>query len=525
MISKIEKQKIRKVIFNHLDGFSISAIINSFNKNKLTSFLRTNKTFDTNMLQKKFSFNVGYMNVALRLLSSQGLINQKIISDGKNISYHITKKGLHFFNYFDEYNFCIDYFLECDNNKLMFHKNINSKHYLLLEELLKLSKLHWRLDKNKKYNKEIISHLNGILISPIITSLAYNNLLNQNKLNYIVKTYDKFKIILKILSIEGWIDNEYNITKQGKYAFKIASAYGVTVSYLPTFIKTNELIFGNSEILKINTNIKKEIHVNRPLNVWASGGSHKTYFKYIDLIVLKIFNKPIEKQPIGIADMGCGDGTFILHLNELIKKTKRYKYIKEFPLKFIGADYNNEALKETDKNLKENFIDYTLIKADISNPNHFNKKVKELLNLNLNDFLNVRTFLDHNRVFSEPKNNFTNISESSCCFSSKGRWISNSMLESNLIEHFLKWKPYISKHGLILLELHSIEPKLCSMLIGRSLSIPYDATHGFSDQYILELDRFIECVKKSGLKIDFENSFKFPNNESATISINYINQR
>ena len=70
MISKIEKQKIRKVIFNHLDGFSISAIINSFNKNKLTSFLRTNKTFDTNMLQKKFSFNVGYMNVALRLLSS-----------------------------------------------------------------------------------------------------------------------------------------------------------------------------------------------------------------------------------------------------------------------------------------------------------------------------------------------------------------------------------------------------------------------------------------------------------------------
>ena len=103
------------------------------------------------MLQKKFSFNVGYMNVALRLLSSQGLINQKIISDGKNISYNITKKGLHFFNYFDKYNFCIDYFLECVNNKLIFHKNINSKHYLLLEDLLKLSKLHWRLDKNKKY--------------------------------------------------------------------------------------------------------------------------------------------------------------------------------------------------------------------------------------------------------------------------------------------------------------------------------------------------------------------------------------
>ena len=61
------------------------------------------------------------------------------------------------------------------------------------------------------------------------------------------------------------------------------------MSYLPTFINIDELIFGDRKILKINTNIKKEIHVNRPLNVWASGGSHKTYFKYIDLIVLKIF--------------------------------------------------------------------------------------------------------------------------------------------------------------------------------------------------------------------------------------------
>ena len=92
MISKIEKQKIRKVIFNHLNGFSISAIINSFNKNKLTSFLITNRRFDTNMLQKKFSFNIGYMNVALRLLSSQGLINQKIISDGKNISQYYKQR-------------------------------------------------------------------------------------------------------------------------------------------------------------------------------------------------------------------------------------------------------------------------------------------------------------------------------------------------------------------------------------------------------------------------------------------------
>ena len=44
----------------------------------------------------------------------------------------------------------------------------------------------------------------------------------------------------------------------------------------------------------------------------------KPYFKYIDLIVLKYLFGPIETTNC-IADQG-GDGTFLLHLNELIKK-------------------------------------------------------------------------------------------------------------------------------------------------------------------------------------------------------------
>jgi len=50
----------------------------------------------------------------------------------------------------------------------------------------------------------------------------------------------------------------------------------------------------------------------------------------------------------------------------------------------------------------------------------------------------------------------------------------------------------------------------------------YDATHGFSDQYILELDVFQEVLSEIGMNIDQKHFSKFPNNELATVSINYL---
>jgi 2-polyprenyl-3-methyl-5-hydroxy-6-metoxy-1,4-benzoquinol methylase len=49
----------------------------------------------------------------------------------------------------------------------------------------------------------------------------------------------------------------------------------------------------------------------------GSGGAHETHFKVVDEIIIKLFNLPIEDQPKGILDMGCGNGAFrtCLHRN------------------------------------------------------------------------------------------------------------------------------------------------------------------------------------------------------------------
>ena len=90
----------------------------------------------------------------------------------------------------------------------------------------------------------------------------------------------------------------------------------------------------------------------------------------------------------------------------------------------------------------------------------------------------------------------------------------------SLIEHFLKWKPYINKFGLILLELHTINPKLCAKNIGKTLATAYDGTHGYSNQYIIEYEDFIDSALLADLKIEKKFEFNFPNKDLTTISIN-----
>jgi hypothetical protein len=95
-------------------------------------------------------------------------------------------------------------------------------------------------------------------------------------------------------------------------------------------------------------------------------------------------------------------------------------------------------------------------------------------------------------------------------------------VEQNLKDHFKKWVPYIKKFGLLLIELHTINPSITAANLGLTTATAYDATHGFSDQYILELDVFQKVINEIGMNIDHKHFSKFPNNELATVSINYL---
>jgi SAM-dependent methyltransferase len=258
--------------------------------------------------------------------------------------------------------------------------------------------------------------------------------------------------------------------------------------------------------------------------VWGSGGAHDTYFKVVDEIIVRLFNLPIEDQPKGILDMGCGNGAFLEHIFDVIERqTLRGKMLDDYPLFLVGADYNQAALKVTRANLIKADIWAKVIWGDIGRPDLLANDLMENYSIDLKDLLNARTFLDHNRIWEMPEHIIGDrVSHSTGAFAHRGRRISNSLVEDNLLEHFNKWSPYVKKYGLLMIELHTIAPTLTAANLGKTAATAYDATHGFSDQYIVEIPVLHKIAAEAGLYPDANFFRKFPDSDLATVSINLL---
>jgi len=290
------------------------------------------------------------------------------------------------------------------------------------------------------------------------------------------------------------------------------------------FERVEGLLFGEPGQLWDVAPGEPEIHVDRRMNVWGSGATHAAYFRLVDEIVIDLFNRPIEEQPHGIADMGCGNGAFLEHVFDVIwEKTARGKMLDRHPLILVGSDLNRAALEATAETLERADVWANVVYGDVGHPERLAEHLSETYGIQLADLLSVRSFLDHNRLYEEPAHIDTGReSRSSGAFSFRGARIPNNAIEQNLVDHLRSWAPHVGRFGLLVLELHTIPPKLAALNIGRTNVTAYDGTHGYSDQYILELEVFLDAAREARLEPAPEFSAKFPSSDLASISINLL---
>jgi hypothetical protein len=371
-----------------------------------------------------------------------------------------------------------------------------------------------------------------MIIGPTMVALARGGILGQLEqgpvdLNSISANRASFAYILDLLAAQGWIVREKNtlsLTRCGRYAAQIATSYGVTISYLPLFDNLSTLLFGNARISRLDES-GVELLVNRGMNVWGSGGAHRTYFKKVDEIIIEIFNRSLSLQPRGICDMGCGDATFLDHLYFVVKNhTTRGQVLDKHPLVLVGADINKVARRVAKQTLRKAGIPvYHVISGDINRPAQLASDL-EALDLDIHDLLHVRSFLDHNRPYIPPANyaSGARAGKSTGAFAHMGEEIPCDELEENLVRHLRRWAPYVGRFGLLVLELHTLPPDITAKHLEHTPAVAYDGTHAFSDQYLVELPLFLECAREAGLWADERHQCKFPPSELATVSINFF---
>ena len=533
MLTKQAQSILRSKLFRHLDGIVVGPTAYALKIKGITDYLLEKKIVTLEELTKEFDANEGYLNVALRAICSQGWLVQDIDNKKDKITYRTNELSSIAFGHFHWYKEVVELLqLSADYHPRKFE----IVPFLKLESIVKSYKNNFgeqlsNMDEIKLVQQQILMHIEGIILGPTLVHLGMSNMFHkyfmearfrpeefhQNPENFgrLLDMLTEFKLFKKR-------NGSFEFTDEGLFFAKRASAYGVTVSYIPTLRNLDELIFGDPLILKNKNNNSEERHVDRAMNVWGSGGAHNAYFKVVDEIIIKIFNKPINEQPKGILDMGCGNGAFLQHLFTVIERqTFRGTVLDEHPLTIIGVDYNQAALKVSRKNLIQADIWAKIIWGDIGKPKQLATDLEENYGIDLKDLLNVRTFLDHNRIWETPdKTAEIDISSSTGAYAFEGKRINNNLVSASLKQHFLKWTPYVEKFGLLLIELHTVKPALVSLNIGKVATTAYDLTHGYSDQYIIEIEEFIKVLESAGLYANKDKFRKFPNSELAMVSVN-----
>lgn len=534
----MDKAQLRGRLFRHLDGIVTAPTAHALMKAGVTNYLLSKQQATLTELTEKFNANDGYLNIALRVLCSQGWLKQQVDNATNTITFSIVDRSSTAFGYFNLYEDVV--------NLLKFSEKFHSRKFELepfrkLEQLFLQFKDSYNLeaptsDREKEIQQQILTHIEGIILGPTLVHLGMGGMFHKYFMQASFKPeefhedYQTFERLLDILTHFGWFDKNhgtYRFTDTGLFFAQRASAYGVTVSYIPTLRKLDELIFGDALAAKRKATATEEGHVDREMNVWGSGGAHSAYFRVVDEIVMEVFNLPIEKQPKGILDMGCGNGAFLQHLYYVIEQhTLRGKMLDEHPLVLVGADYNETAQRITKANLIQADIWAKVVWGDIGRPDLLAKELKDDYGIELGQLLNVRTFLDHNRIWEEPANRETNrVSESTGAYAFEGKHLSNNLVEESLVEHFNKWAPYVKEFGLLLIELHTINPALVAKNLGQTAATAYDATHGYSDQFIVEVDVFNKALAEANLLPNPKMARKFPDSELATVTVNLFKEQ
>ncbi|MFN4080323.1 MAG: class I SAM-dependent methyltransferase [Saprospiraceae bacterium] len=535
MLSKQEKNTFRAEIFRHLDGIVVAPTAFALRKKGVIDYLLECGKADLGDLTRRFGANEGYLNVALRVLAAQGWLKQSIDPETDVVGYAATERGRIALPMTDVY---ADAAHLLQFSEKFHRRRFEREPFMKLKGIMEKYRRGYGLptegsDLALETRSQMLRHIEGIIVGPTIVHLGMGGMFHKYfmeasfRAEEFHKDPESFCVILDFLAELGWFEEKnrtYRFTDKGLFFAQRAAAYGVTVSYIPMFRRLDDLLFGDPGVLFDVPEGSPEIHVDREMNVWGSGGAHATYFKKVDEVIMSLFNRPIEEQPKGVLDMGCGNGAFLRHVFEVIEqRTLRGEMLEEHPLFLVGADYNEAALKVARANLIQADIWAKIIWGDIGRPDLLDRDLKENYGIALGDLLNVRTFLDHNRIWSEPERPTPGrVSRSTGAFAYRGRRIPNHLVEDNLREHLARWTPYVRRFGLLTIELHTIPPDLTAANLGKTAATAYDATHGFSDQYIVELEVFRQAAAAAGLHPDERFTGRFPDSDLATVSIHLL---
>ena len=502
---------LRNTLFNHIDGISIGSTVVSLNKHGVFSMLTTSEfPLNASVLSEITGAREGFFHVAMRLLAHQGFIQYTGGADKDPDMISLSNEGrvwLNFLDYYDQIPKISEMARKLKEALTIKRDGLNSD--FLVPSLPSENDL-------SSMSKRVRDHILGEITAVIMTELYFDTQLRQllmagktiQKNEHFLTDHPEWKFIIEILRANNWVRDDSHgpsLSDTGLLALEWTPQYFYPVSYLYTFRKAPDLIFGPESITPASLSTGVETHVDRRLDIKFSGIVYRnTCRKKLLDIVLPLFDRiPLEEQPQSIVDTGSGDGSLLVDLFGAVReKTLRGRSLQSFPLSIVGVEYNQAACEATREALEKAGIDLAFaVPGDIGNPEAL---AAYLHGIGLDPFnaLHVSKSVIHNRVYTPPRNKerlrqWRPLSGSPFV-SPDGKLIGPAEIECNLVELFENWKPFVRRHGMVVIEAHTVDPKWTCSKIGQNIVTCMDATHGYSAQYLMEYGAFLRAVEMAG---------------------------
>jgi hypothetical protein len=257
------------------------------------------------------------------------------------------------------------------------------------------------------------------------------------------------------------------LSELGKFVLERCGTFREAVSYRPMLRQLETVLFGDVATVFMHDGDGHELHVDRTMNVLASGFMHQRYFTDMARVHVRgTFDElPLAGQPAYIVDMGCGDGRLLRTLYEYIHDhTARGRALDEHPLTMVGIDFNIKSLESTARRLTESGVPHAVELGDIGDPGTMQATLERRFGAGRDAFLHVRSFLDHDRPFIPPvqqwsaaEDGLLNSSSDGVYVDHAGDLITPALAFRSAVEHLQRWSSILGRHGLLLLEVHLLD--------------------------------------------------------------------
>ena len=517
----------RRRLFLHQDGFILTMLLGALREHGVIDLFADGQAHSVGDIARRTPATPAHLQVALRCLAQQGWLSREGMPGTDALAYRLTDRGraaAPAFPLYDDLGRFLRRHMPLDKSLLNGSGSAPRREFAAWVDR---AVNDWSLPDlgSPDLHEQVRHHLNG--------NLALGIMLGLWNLNYFEAPWpsagkdEAISHAMRFLAHLGWFDRKREAwTTEGRIACGHALHYGMVGSYYPMLTELNSLLFGNRAIYAGDDG-KEEWHVDRRLNVLASSAAHARYFRDADDIFLDIFNRePIAEQPAFVADNGCGDGAWLKHIYALVAdRTKRGKHLAEYPLLMVAADYNAAALDVARKTLADSGTPSLVLFGDITEPERLARDLA-VHGLDIANGLHIRAFIDHNRRYrrAEPDPNGGLADRSSGAYvDDLGEVIPNRVLEQNLVTHLGRWAPYVERHGLVLLEAHCVDPRVAARHVGEVHNIVFDTYHGFSQQYPVDFEVFMQAAGAAGFAPTLPHQRRHPSRKPfVSISINHF---